>query len=84
MNDVSSILGGASGLDLTNTMRLLPKAGPANQNGILADIRNGLLSMTNPELDLNGKLTVEVINDKGEIIGIAETAIRDLLRRESR
>ena len=84
MNDVSSILGGASGLDLTNTMRLLPKAGPANQNGILADIRNGLLSMTNPELDLNGKLTVEVVNDKGEIIGIAETAIRDLLRRESR
>ena len=84
MNDVNSIFGGMSGLDLTNTMRLLPKSSPTNQNGILADIRNGLLSMVNPEVDLTGKLTVEVVNDKGEIVGIAETAIRDLLRRESR
>lgn len=35
-------------------------------------------------VDLSGVLTVQVMNDKGEIIGIAQTAVRDLLRRESR
>ena len=36
------------------------------------------------DVDLTGTLKVEVVNNKGEIIGIAETAIKDLLRRESR
>jgi hypothetical protein len=84
MGDVRSILSGMSGLDLSNTMRLLPKSSQTSQNGILNELRNGLLSMSNPSVDLDGKLTVEVVNDKGEIVGIAETAIRDLLRRESR
>lgn len=39
---------------------------------------------TNQITELNGILTVQVKNDKGEIIGIAQTAVRDLLRRESR
>lgn len=34
--------------------------------------------------DISGVLTIQLINDKGEIIGIAEQAIKDLLRRESR
>ena len=82
--DVNSLLGGMSGLDLSGTMDLLPKTTQTGQNGILAEIRNGLLSMVNPKVDLTGKMTVEVVNDKGEIVGIAETAIKDLLRRESR
>ena len=84
MQDVNSILRETSGLDLSSTMRLLPETTQPVQNGILNEIKNGLSSITNPEIDLNGKLTVEVRNDKGEIIGIAETAIKDLLRRESR
>ena len=84
LNGLNSIINGKAGLDLTNTMRLLPQSNQTNQNGILSAIRDGLLSMTNPEVDLSGKLTVEVVNDKGEIVGIAETAIKDLLRRESR
>jgi hypothetical protein len=82
--DVNALLNGMSGLDLSSTMRLLPKTTQPNQNGILSEIRNGLLSMVNPQVDLTGKMTVEVVNDKGEIVGIAETAIKDLLRRESR
>ena len=84
LNGLNSIINGKAGLDLTNTMRLLPPSTQTNQNGILSAIRDGLLSMANPEVDLSGKLTVEVVNDKGEIVGIAETAIKDLLRRESR
>jgi len=34
--------------------------------------------------ELSGTLTVQVTNDKGEIIGVAQKAIRDLLRKESR
>jgi len=37
-----------------------------------------------PAMDLNGLLTIQVTNDKGEIIGIAQKAIKDLLRKESR
>ena len=40
--------------------------------------------VVNPVSELNGVLTVQVKNDKGEIIGIAQTAVKDLLRRESR
>lgn len=38
----------------------------------------------NNQTDLSGTLTVQVVNDKGEIIGIATKAIKDLLRKESR
>jgi hypothetical protein len=33
---------------------------------------------------ISGVLTVQVVNDRGEIIGIAQTAVKDLLRKESR
>lgn len=84
MYDINSIFNSVSGLDLGATMGLLPVSSPTNQNGILTDIKNGLLALTNPEVDVSGMLTVQVVNDKGEIIGIAETAIKDMLRRESR
>ena len=84
MYDINSIFNSVSGLDLGATMVLLPVSSPTNQNGILTDIKNGLLALTNPEVDVSGMLTVQVVNDKGEIIGIAETAIKDMLRRESR
>ena len=64
INGLNSIINGKAGLDLTNTMRLLPQSNQTNQNGILSAIRDGL-SMANPEVDLSGKLTVEVVNDKG-------------------
>lgn len=35
------------------------------------------------EVDLTGTLEVVVKNDRGEIIGIAQTAVKDMLRRES-
>ena len=38
----------------------------------------------NPLPELNGTITVQIKNDKGEIVGIAQTAVKDLLRRESR
>ena len=84
ITDVNSLMGGVPGLDLSGTMNLLPKTNQTGQNGILSEIRNGLLSIVNPQVDLTGKMTVEIVNDKGEIVGIAETAIKDLLRRESR
>jgi hypothetical protein len=37
-----------------------------------------------PPNELTGTITVEVRNDKGEIVGIAQKAVKDLLRRESR
>lgn len=84
MYDMNSLFNSASGLDLGGTMELLPAAGGANQNGILNAIKDSLLAVTNPEVDLSGVLTVQVVNDKGEIVSIAETAIKDILRRESR
>ena len=36
------------------------------------------------KVNLSGSLSVQVKNDKGEIIGIAKTTVMDLLRRESR
>lgn len=85
MYDVNSMLNSASGLDLSATMGLLPPGNTGNQNGmLLAELRDALLNITNQEVDLSGTLTVQVVNDRGEIIDIAETAIKDLLRRESR
>ena len=84
MYDINSLLNNATRLDLGGTMDLLPASGGANQNGILNAIKDSLLAVTNPEVDLSGVLTVQVVNDKGEIISIAETAIKDMLRRESR
>lgn len=86
MNDINSIFNSGSGLGLGFGMNanLLPINNTANQNGILTDIKNSLLSIRNQEVDLTGMLTIQVSNDKGEIVGIAETAIKDILRRESR
>ena len=84
MYDMNSMFNNASGLDLGGTMELLPTANATNQNGILTAIKESLLAVTNPEVDLSGVLTVQVVNDKGEIVSIAETAIKDILRRESR
>lgn len=84
MGNVNSILNGMNGLDLTSTMNLLPKTNQTNQNGILTQLRDGLLSMTNPQIDLTGKMTVEIRDDKGEIVGMAVKEVTDMLRRESR
>ena len=48
----------------------------------LSDLANS--NSASSTTDLSGTLTIQVVNDKGEIIGIAEQAIKDLLRRESR
>ena len=72
------------GFGLDANMDLLPMTDMSNQNGILTQLKDALLSVTNQEVDLSGTLTVQVINDRGEIVDIAETAIKDILRRESR
>ena len=84
MGNINSMFNNASGLNLGASAYLLPQGNTANQNGILTDIKNSLLSIRNQEVDLTGMLTIQVSNDKGEIVGIAETAIKDILRRESR
>ena len=84
MGSINSMFNGAGGLDLAASMGLLPQNNSTNQNGILNEIRNSLLEMSQQEVDLTGSLSVQVTNDKGEIVGIAETAIKDILRRESR
>ena len=84
MNNVNSILNGTSGLDLTSTMNLLPRTIQPGQNGIMEEIKRGLLTMTNPQVDLTGNLTIEVRDDKGEIVGMAVKEVTDLLRRQSR
>ncbi len=84
MGSINSMFNGVGGLDLAASMGLLPQNNSTNQNGILNEIRNSLLEMSQQEIDLTGTLSVQVTNDKGEIVGIAETAIKDILRRESR
>jgi len=58
-------------------------------SSISRTLQNGSQINPTPEpvqssMDLSGILTIQVTNDKGEIIGIATKAIKDLLRRESR
>ena len=84
MGNINSMFNSASGLDLGASIYLLPEGNTTNQNGILTDIKNSLVSIRNQEVDLTGMLTIQVSNDRGEIVGIAETAIKDILRRESR
>lgn len=84
MYDIHSLFNSAPGLGLGADIDLLPTANVGNQNGILAELKDALLDIKNQEVDLSGVLTVQVVNDKGEIVDIAETAIKDILRRESR
>ena len=84
MSNINSLFNSASGFGLDANMDLLPMVDMVNQNGILAQIKDSLMSVTNQEVDLTGTLTVQVVNDRGEIVDIAETAIKDILRRESR
>jgi hypothetical protein len=66
-------------------MQLLPlKNGSSDDILLLNDIRDTLKTIGDKEVDLTGMLTIQVINDKGEIVSIAQTAIKDMLRRESR
>jgi len=48
----------------------------------LSDLANR--DSENSPVDVSGTLTIQVTNDKGEIIGIAQKAMKDLLRKESR
>ena len=82
--DINSMFNKVPGLGLETTMSLLPSPDVANQNGIISQLKDALMTAANQEVDLTGTLTVQVVNDKGEIVDIAETAIKDILRRESR
>lgn len=84
MSNINSLFSNTSGFGLDANMDLLPMTDMSNQNGILTQLKDALLSVTNQEVDLSGTLTVQVVNDRGEIVDIAETAIKDILRRESR
>lgn len=59
----------------------LQNGGP---NQRIIDSINGMSMAGNQQLDLNGVMTIQITNDKGEIIAIAQKAMKDLLRRESR
>ncbi len=87
--DLSSVTSGAGTLNsMFNRSQAMTVAadfqnGSPTQRAIdeLKHIVNTAKSMP---VDVDGKISVEVRNDKGEIIGIAQTAVKDLLRRESR
>ena len=87
--DLSSVTSGAGTLNsMFNRSQAMTVAadfqnGSPTQRAIdeLKHIVNTAKSMP---VDVDGKISVEVRNDKGEIIGIAQTAVTDLLRRESR
>jgi len=56
-----------------------------DQKNIVDDIAKAVkLGLGKTEVGLDGTLRVEVVNDNNEVIGIAEKAVEDLLRRESR
>lgn len=54
------------------------------QNRSVSQYQTSKDNVVNPASELTGVITVQIKNDKGEIIGIAQTAVKDLLRRESR
>lgn len=84
LSNMDLLLGDFPGLNPKTTMQLLPPSYVSNDSIILNDIRDALVGLTDKEVDLTGILTVQVTNDKGEIVSIAQTAIKDMLRRESR
>ena len=79
--DLNGIFGQNRSLSVINGIKRIPTV-TSTDNYILPAINN--LSTKQEDIDISGTLTVQVANDKGEIIGIAETAIKDILRRESR
>jgi len=57
---------------------------PVRETVGIVDKLKQIISDNTPSMDLSGTLKVQVVNDQGNIIGITETAIKDILRRESR
>lgn len=85
LDNMSLLLNDFPRLDSKAIMQLLPlKNGSSDDILLLNDIRDTLKTIGDKEVDLTGMLTIQVINDKGEIVSIAQTAIKDMLRRESR
>lgn len=90
--DLSSVSDGVNTINDIFSDRKLRVVGSTNRAATIRtknDISQDLGKVIGAEFrkaktELSGTITVEVRNDQGEIIGIAETAVRDLLRREAR
>ncbi len=83
---MSSLLGIRPTLEATTTRQLIPISD--NQNGntlLLNDIRSILNELNNnQEMDLTGVLTIEMVNDRREVVKVVQTEVKDILRRASR
>ena len=83
---MNSLLGIRPTLEATTTRQLIPISD--NQNGttlLLNDIRSILNeSNNNQEMDLTGVLTIEMVNDRHEVVKVVQTEVKDILRRASR
>ena len=83
---MNSLLGIRPTLEATTTRQLIPISD--NQNGttlLLNDIRSILNELNNnQEMDLTGVLTIEMVNDRREVVKVVQTEVKDILRRASR
>jgi hypothetical protein len=84
---ISTFTANANALSITDKTAVnkdLTSVNEAEKSNSILDKIKQIIVDNKPEIDLSGTLKVQVVNDEGAIIGITQTAIRDILRRESR
>lgn len=89
---INSLFGKTQGISVTTSNNIASKINKdmsLNSSNGTSSLLNGVKDAVreevgNSKVDVDGVIKVEVVNDKGEIVGIAEKAMKDLLRKESR